>query len=298
MTDDTTAPFARMNGLGNRILVVDMRGRHDRVSPQAAIALAGDAETAFDQIMAVHDPRLNGTDQHILILNADGSEAGACGNGTRCVVSALSAETGKNRFTFETAAGILNAEERDNGQIAVDMGTPRFDWQDIPLSEAFQDTRHIELAVGPADDPIVHSPAVVSMGNPHAVFFVDNDVWSYELEKFGPLVENHPLFPERVNVSLAYIRDKQTIDLRTWERGVGLTEACGSAACAAAVSGVRRHRTNRHVTVNLPGGPLDLLWREDDHVIMTGPTEWEWSGRMNPLTGAFTREAETEAENA
>lgn len=292
MTDDTTVPFARMNGLGNRILVVDMRGRSERVTSQAAISLANDPQTAFDQIMAIHDPRLNGTDQHILILNADGSEAGACGNGTRCVVSALSAETGQSRFTFETAAGILNAEETDSGQIAVDMGAPRFGWRDIPLSEPFQDTRHIELAVGPADDPIVHSPAVVSMGNPHAVFFVDNDVWSYELEKFGPLVENHPLFPERVNVSLAHIRDKQTIDLRTWERGVGLTEACGSAACAAAVSGVRRHRTDRHVTVNLPGGSLDLLWRDDDHIIMTGPAEWEWSGRVNPATGTFTRDTE------
>ncbi|OXT02306.1 diaminopimelate epimerase [Notoacmeibacter marinus] len=292
MTDDTTVPFARMNGLGNRILVVDMRGRSEHVTSQAAISLANNPQTAFDQIMAVHDPRLNGTDQRILILNADGSEAGACGNGTRCVVSALSAETGQSRFTFETAAGILNAEETDGGQIAVDMGVPRFGWQDIPLSEPFQDTRHIELAVGPADDPIVHSPAVVSMGNPHAVFFVDNDVWSYELEKFGPLVENHPLFPERVNVSLAHVRDKQTIDLRTWERGVGLTEACGSAACAAAVSSVRRHRTVRHVTVNLPGGPLDLLWRGDDHVIMTGPAEWEWSGRVNPITGAFMRDRE------
>ncbi len=289
---DTTVPFARMNGLGNRILVVDMRERDDDVLPAAAIALAGHPDTAFDQIMAVHAPSTAGTDQRIRILNADGSEAGACGNGTRCVVGALAAETGQRRFTFETGGGILNAEEREDGLIAVDMGVPRFDWQDVPLSEPFQDTRHIELAVGPADDPIVHSPAVVSMGNPHAVFFVDDDVWAYELDRFGPMVENHPLFPERVNVSLARVRDKQTIDLRTWERGVGLTEACGSAACAAAVSAVRRHRTGRHVTVNVPGGPLDLLWRDDDHVIMTGPAEWEWSGRLDPLTGAFTRDRE------
>ncbi|RLQ89615.1 diaminopimelate epimerase [Notoacmeibacter ruber] len=286
------APFARMNGLGNRILVVDMRGRGDHVSAQAAIALADSRETAFDQIMAIHDPRLGGTDQRIVILNADGSEAGACGNGTRCVVSALSAETDQKQFTFETAGGVISAKEIEGGMIAVDMGVPRFGWQDIPLSEPFQDTRHIELAVGPADDPIVHSPAVVSMGNPHAVFFVDEDVWSYQLEQFGPLVENHPIFPERANVSIAHVRDKTTIDLRTWERGVGLTEACGSAACAAAVSAVRRHRTGRHVTVNLPGGPLDLLWREDDHVIMTGATEWEWSGMLNPATGTFRRDQE------
>ncbi|RUR04457.1 diaminopimelate epimerase, partial [Brucella abortus] len=270
----TKAAFARMNGLGNQIIVADMRGRADSITSAAAIRLASDSETAFDQIMAIHDPRTPGTDYYIAIINCDGTQAQACGNGTRCVVQALAAETGRHAFTFETRAGILTATEHDDGLISVDMGTPRFDWQDIPLAQAVADTRKIELQVGPADAPVLHSPSIASMGNPHAVFWVDKDVWSYELDKFGPLLENHPIFPERANISIAHVTSSDTIDLRTWERGAGLTRACGSAACAAAVSAARTGRTGRKVTVNVPGGPLLIEWRDDDHVMMTGPAEW------------------------
>ncbi|ASY58568.1 Diaminopimelate epimerase [Sinorhizobium sp. CCBAU 05631] len=291
--------FARMNGLGNKILVVDMRGRKDRVTPAAAIALNADPATEFDQIMAIHDPRAAGTDAWIDIVNSDGSMAQACGNGTRCVVQALSAETGKKAFLFHTVAGLLEAKEHDGGLISVDMGAPRFGWSEIPLAEEFHDTRRIELQIGPIDDPVLHSPSVASMGNPHAIFWVENDVWSYELERFGPLLENHPIFPERANISIARVRSREEMDLRTWERGAGLTLACGSAACAAAVSGARTGRTDRTVTVNVPGGPLKIEWRErDDHVIMTGPAEWEWSGRLDPATGAFERDAASGANGA
>ncbi|NRP69332.1 Diaminopimelate epimerase [Ensifer psoraleae] len=283
--------FARMNGLGNKILVVDMRGRKDRVTPEAAIALNADPATEFDQIMAIHDPKAAGTDAWIEIINSDGSMAQACGNGTRCVVQALAAETGKKAFLFHTVAGLLEAKEHDDGTISVDMGSPRFGWNEIPLSEEFHDTRRIELQIGPIDDPVLHSPSVASMGNPHAIFWVENDVWSYELDRFGPLLENHPMFPERANISIARVRSPQEMDLRTWERGAGLTLACGSAACAAAVSGARTGRTERTVTVNVPGGPLLIEWRErDDHVIMTGPAQWEWSGTVDPVTGAFQRD--------
>ena len=284
--------FARMNGLGNKILVVDMRGRRDRVTPGAAIALNADPATEFDQIMAIHDPKAAGTDAWIDIVNSDGSMAQACGNGTRCVVQALAAETGKKAFLFHTVAGLLEAKEREDGTISVDMGTPRFGWNEIPLAEEFHDTSRIELQIGPIDDPVLHSPSVASIGNPHAIFWVENDVWSYELDRFGPLLENHPIFPERANISIARVRSRREMDLRTWERGAGLTLACGSAACAAAVSGARTGRTERTVTVNVPGGPLAIEWRErDDHVIMTGPAEWEWSGRLDPATGAFERDA-------
>jgi diaminopimelate epimerase len=284
--------FARMNGLGNKILVVDMRGRRDRVTPGAAIALNADPATEFDQIMAIHDPKAAGTDAWIDIVNSDGSMAQACGNGTRCVVQALAAETGKKAFLFHTVAGLLEAREHEDGTISVDMGTPRFGWNEIPLAEEFHDTSRIELQIGPIDDPVLHSPSVASMGNPHAIFWVENDVWSYELDRFGPLLENHPIFPERANISIARVRSRREMDLRTWERGAGLTLACGSAACAAAVSGARTGRTERTVTVNVPGGPLAIEWRErDDHVIMTGPAEWEWSGRLDPATGAFERDA-------
>ena len=291
----SAAPFAKMNGLGNDIIVADMRGRADRVTPAAAIALNADPATKFDQIMAIHDPRTPGTANYIEILNSDGSLAQACGNGMRCVVQALSAETGEKRFTFETVAGILNAEEHADGLISVDMGVPRFGWQDIPLAEEFRDTRMIELQIGPIDAPVLHSPSAVSMGNPHVVFWVDRDVWSYELDRFGPMLENHPLFPERANITIARVNSRDALTMRTWERGAGLTKACGSAACAAAVSAARTGRTGRRLTVTVPGGDLAIEWRADDHVIMTGPAEWEFAGSFDPATGAWARDTESAA---
>jgi diaminopimelate epimerase len=290
-------PFAKMNGIGNEIIVADMRGRAGRIIPAAAVALAADRATRFDQIMAVHDARTAGTDNYIEIINADGSPAQACGNGTRCVVAALAAETGRRVFTFETVAGLLAATEHEDGSISVDLGRPRFGWADIPLAEEFRDTRAIELQIGPIDAPALHSPSVVSMGNPHAVFWVDEDVWSYDLEKFGPLLENHPIFPERANITIAHVDSRDALTIRTWERGAGLTLACGSAACAAAVSAARTGRTGRSVTVTAPsGGRLVIDWRADDHVIMTGPAEWEFSGRLDPETGAWERDIEGAAE--
>jgi len=289
------AQFAKMNGLGNEIIVADMRGRADRVTPAAAIALNADPATKFDQIMAIHDPRTPGTENYVAIINSDGSQAQACGNGMRCVTQALAAETGRKSFVFETMAGVLTAEEHADGLLSVDMGKPRVGWREIPLAEEFRDTRMIELQIGPIDAPILHSPSVVSMGNPHAIFWVERDVWSYELEKFGPLLENHPIFPERANISIAQVTARDAITLRTWERGAGLTRACGSAACAAAVCGARTRRTERKVTVTVPGGPLLIEWREDDHVLMTGPAEWEFSGAFDPETGAWTRETESAA---
>jgi len=286
------AQFAKMNGLGNAIIVADMRGRTDRVGPAAARALAADPATHFDQIMAIHDPRLDGTENYVEIINSDGSMAQACGNGMRCVVQALAAETGRRSFTFETVAGVLTAEEHENGLISVDMGRPRFGWRDIPLAEEFHDTRRIELQVGPVDKPVLHSPSVASMGNPHAIFWVEDDPYSYDLERFGPMLENHPIFPERANITIARVDSPEELTMRTWERGAGLTLACGSAACATAVSAARTGRTGRYVKANLPGGPLEILWREDDHVIMTGPAEWEFSGRFDPATGAWERETE------
>jgi diaminopimelate epimerase len=297
----TTVEFAKMNGLGNKILVVDMRGRPDAVTPAAAIALNADPATQFDQIMAIHDPKAEGTDAWIDILNSDGSKAQACGNGTRCVVQALAAETGKKAFTFQTVAGILNAVEQADGTISVDMGKPVFEWDKIPLAEEFYDTSRIELQIGPIDNPVLHSPSVASMGNPHAIFWVDKDVMSFDLGRFGPLLENHPMFPEKANITLAEVTSPSSITTRTWERGAGLTLACGSAACATAVSAARTGRTGRDVTIKVASSPnagsLSIEWRErDDHVIMTGPAEWEWSGMVDPKTGSWARDAEQGAE--
>ena len=291
----SAAPFAKMNGLGNEIIVADMRGRADRVTPAAAVALNADPATSFDQIMAIHDARTPGTANYVEIVNSDGSMAQACGNGMRCVVQALAAETGQKLFTFETVAGILNAEEHADGTISVDMGMPRFRWDEIPLAEEFRDTRAIELQIGPIDAPVLHSPSVASMGNPHAVFWVDRDVWSYDLDRFGPLLENHPIFPERANISIVQVVSRDELIMRTWERGAGLTRACGSAACAAAVSAARTGRTERSVRITQPGGSLRVEWRDDDHVVMTGPAEWEFSGSFDPATGAWQRDREAVA---
>jgi diaminopimelate epimerase len=192
-------------------------------------------------------------------------------------------QTGQTAVTFETRAGLLNCWQGPSPNLyTVDMGPPKFGWKDIPLAEEFRDTRYIELQVGPIDAPVLHSPSVVNMGNPHAIFWVD-DVNAYDLARFGPLLENHPIFPERANITLAHITGRDHIVMRTWERGAGLTKACGSAACATAVAAARLRRTNRSVTMTLPGGDLSIEWREsDDHVLMTGPATFEYEGRFDP----------------
>ncbi len=280
-------PFVKMNGIGNEIVVVDMRDQPQAITADDARAANRKDGAPYDQLMLIYPPRLDGTDAMIRIYNNDGSEAGACGNGMRCVASIIAKQTGRERLTFQTAAGILPAWKNPDGQFTVDMGKPRFGWQDIPLAEEFADTRAIELQIGPIDQPILHSPSVVNMGNPHAIFWVD-DVNAYDLSKIGPLLENHPIFPERANITLCSVKARDHIVIRTWERGAGLTKACGSAACAAAVAAARLKRAGRKVKVTLPGGELTIEWREkDDHVLMTGPVEYEYEGRFDP--GLFAR---------
>jgi diaminopimelate epimerase len=274
--------FAKMNGIGNEIVVVDLRDKSAAVSAAEARAVASPAGVHYDQLMVLQPPRLAGTEAFIRIYNNDGSEAAACGNGMRCVARRLFEATGQTAATFETKAGLLNCWQGADGLYTVDMGPPKFGWKDIPLAEEFRDTRYIELQVGPIDAPLLHSPSVVSMGNPHAVFWVD-DVNAYDLGRFGPLLENHPIFPERANITLAHIVDRDHITIRTWERGAGLTKACGSAACAAAVAAARLKRANRTVRISLPGGELAIEWREgDDHVLMTGTAAFEFEGRFDP----------------
>ncbi|MEE9313618.1 MAG: diaminopimelate epimerase [Rhizobiaceae bacterium] len=282
--------FSKMNGIGNEIIVADMRGRGDSISPAAAVALGADPKTRFDQLMAVHSPLAQnpiGKDARIEIFNVDGSQAGACGNGTRCVVQWLAGETGKNQFSFEVQGKPLAALLLDDGRISVNMGVPRFEWDQIPLSEEFADTRGIELEVGPFGAPILHTPSVVNVGNPHVIFWADKDVDSYGLDKFGSMIEYHMLFPEQVNVSVAQITGKDEMAIRTWERGVGITKACGSAACAAAVSAARLEKTGRKVKVMPLGGVLEIEWRDDNAIIMTGEAEHEFSGLMDPATGEW-----------
>jgi diaminopimelate epimerase len=269
--------FVMMNGLGNEIVVVDLRRAPQSIV--AAEARAAAQQEPYDQLMALY-PARGGADAAIRIYNNDGSEAGACGNGMRCVAALVSAETGQAELKFETAAGIIVCKRADNGLFTVDMGRPRLRWDEIPLAEEFADTRTIELEIGPRGAPVLHSPSVVSMGNPHAIFWVD-DPAAFDLARLGPLLENHPMFPERANITLAATPTRDHIVIRTWERGAGLTQACGTAACAAAVAAARLNRTGRKVTVTLPGGDLAIEWRDsDDHVVMTGPVAFEHKGRF------------------
>lgn len=277
MTGAPSLPFVKMNGLGNEIVVVDLRGSSKVFTAAEVAAIAAERTSRFDQMMVLHTPTTAGTESFVRIYNTDGSEAGACGNGMRCVGWFLAKDLGRNRFKVETRAGVLDAVVRDPTSITVDMGEPRFDWQDIPLAEEFRDTRAIELQVGPIDDPVLHSPSVVNVGNPHAIFWVD-DVDAFDLARFGPLLENHPVFPERANISLAHVTSPRSIRIRTWERGAGLTQACGSAACATAVSAARKRLTERTVDVTLPGGTLSVEWAANNRILMTGPVEFEYEG--------------------
>ena len=260
-----------------------MRAAPAAISEADARAAASPQGAPYDQMMALYPSRTPGTDAYVRIYNSDGSAAGACGNGTRCIAELMFRETGKEALTFETPAGLLNVWKGAQPLVStVDMGRPRFAWNEIPLAEEFADTRCIELQIGPIDDPILHSPSALSMGNPHAVFWV-KDVNAYDLSKIGPLLENHLIFPERANISLCAVQSREHIIVRTWERGAGLTKACGSAACAAAVAAARLRKADRKVTVTLPGGDLLVEWRErNDHVLMTGPVAFEFEGRFDP----------------
>ncbi len=273
-------PFRKMNGLGNEIVIVDLRGSNAVLDGADARAIAAMPGADFDQLMVLRDARAEGVDAFLEIYNRDGSVSGACGNGMRCVAWALAGETGRRAFKLQTAAGLLEANVQSIDRITVDMGEPRFRWNEIPLAEPFHDTRRIELQIGPIDAPLLHSPSVVNVGNPHAIFWVD-DADAYDLASIGPLLEHHPLFPERANISLAQVLSPSALKLKTWERGAGLTRACGSAACAAAVTAARKGLTGRKVTVALPGGELVIEWTPANRILMTGPVAFEHEGRLD-----------------
>jgi diaminopimelate epimerase len=266
-------PFFKMNGLGNEIIVLDLRGSTLGVSPEEARAIHRAPGLGYDQLMVLHDALTPGTEAYVRILNNDGSESGACGNGTRCVAWVLMRDDSRNVIFVETVRGVLECRRETALSFTVDMGEPRLAPHDIPLHDDVADTRRILLDF---DVAALRAPAVANMGNPHAVFFVD-DVEAHELARNGPRLENHPMFPERANISLAQVVGRDHIRLKVWERGVGLTQACGSAACAAVVCASRLDLADRRARVTLPGGDLFVDWRESDgHVLMTGPVELEF----------------------
>ncbi len=276
------ASFIKMHGLGNDFVIVDLRQQSLAVSP-ALIRGITDRHRGVggDMLITLTAPRNPGAAIFMGIYNADGSEVDACGNANRCVARLLMEETSKRQVTIETNAGLLNCWAADGGLITVDMGAPKFEWQDIPLEERM-DTRGIDIKLGPIDNPVLAFPSAVNVGNPHCIFFVA-DVAAHDPGRIGPLVENHMLFPQRANVSFAQIRARNDIRLRVWERGVGITQACGTAACATVAAAARKGKNlaDRKARVELDGGFLDIEWRENyDHIYMTGPAAYSFHGTL------------------
>jgi diaminopimelate epimerase len=270
-------PFRKMHGLGNDFVVLDARGRSDlRLTPASAAALA-DRHTGVgcDQVIVLEPVgAADGADVFMRIRNPDGSEAGACGNATRCVAQLVASETGRPRVIVRTVSGDLPAEALPDGSWRVDMGPARLGWRDVPLAREM-DTLHLPISRGPIGDP-----AACSMGNPHATFFLP-DLSRLRLDTFGASLERDPLFPERANIGFAQVLAPDHIRLLVWERGAGATRACGSAACAALVNAHRRGFTGRRAAVTLPGGELLIEWREaDGHVLMTGPVATAFTGEV------------------
>lgn len=258
--------FVKMHGLGNDFAIFDGRKGQPIFWPAEKIRALGDRNTGvgFDQMVIIDPPKSPEAEVFMRIFNADGGEVGACGNATRCVGHLLMQETGKDMAVMQTVAGLLKAARAPKNAVTVDMGPARLKWQEIPLNNE-EDTLSMNLTIG-----VLKNPVAVNVGNPHAVFFLQT-LDDLPLEKLGPLVETHHMFPERTNVEAVEVLNRQRIRMQVWERGVGITRACGTGACAAVVAAVRRNLTDREVTVELAGGLLDINWREGDgHVLMTG----------------------------
>ncbi|MDP6390146.1 MAG: diaminopimelate epimerase [Alphaproteobacteria bacterium] len=268
-------PFTKMHGCGNDFVVIDAR-EAPVVLDEGALSAMADRRRGVgcDQIVIVEPARNGAADVYFRFHNADGSAAGACGNGTRCVAATLMAETGTDRIAIETVAGLLAATLRPDGLVAVDMGSAMLDWREIPLAEEM-DTLHLDVTVGPLGDPVA-----VGMGNPHCVFFVA-DAEAIALDELGPRIETHALFPERTNVEVATVLAPDRIRLRVWERGAGLTQACGSGACAVLVASHRRDLTGRAAEIEVDGGVLGVEWRDDNHVVLTGPVATSFTGELD-----------------
>lgn len=265
--------YFKMNGCGNDFVIIDARSRGALPLSQAQARALADRKSGVgcDQVIAV-ERSIRG-DAYMRIWNADGQEVSACGNATRCVADAVMREKGTDHAVVETVAGLLDAVRVPDGRIQVDMGPARLDWREIPLRDAC-DTAHVNLSLGPLADPVA-----VNMGNPHAVFFVP-DATAIDLAKYGPQLERHPIFPQRANIEIAQVLSPERIRLRVWERGAGITLACGSGACATLVAAARRGLTGRRAFVVVDGGELEIEWLADGHVTMTGPVATAFSGEV------------------
>jgi diaminopimelate epimerase len=265
-------PFLKMNGAGNDFVVVEARSQPFAPKPAQVRAIADRAgPSGCDQLIAIAPS--DKADAFMRIWNSSGGQVDACGNATRCVGWLLLEEAHKDQVVIETNAGMIGVERAGDLRVRLDMGPPQLEWFQIPLSRPM-DTVSLDLFA----EPDLAMPGAVNMGNPHVVYFV-NDVENFPVEDTGSKLEFNALFPEQVNVGFAEIKSKSRMRLRVWERGAGLTKACGTGACAAVVAAARRGLTDRKVAVEMDGGELLIEWRESDgHVLMTGPVAFEFSG--------------------
>ena len=281
MEQTTAFPFRKMNGLGNDFVVLDGRAHSVMMDEVRAGAIA-DRQTGIgcDQVIVLEKSDI--ADVRMRIWNNGGGEVESCGNAARCIADLLFDEKNSNAATIDTVGGFLLARKAGDKLVTVDNGVPKFGWQDIPLAEEFTDTRRIELQVGPIEAPLIHAPSVVNVGNPHCIFWVKNlDV--VDLAKIGPMLEHHRLFPQAANITLARVDARDHVTIKVWERGAGLTKACGTAACAVMAAGARMNLIDRKARITLPGGDLFMEWRaSDDHVLMTGPVAYEFEGVLPP----------------
>lgn len=273
-------PFTKMHGIGNDCVVIDARTEPYALEADQ-IRLIADRRRGVgcDQLVMIEPPRNGHAAGFLRFYNSDGSEAQACGNATRCIVSRLMLEADRDEIAVETVAGLLPAHIDERGYVAVDMGKAQLDWADIPLSRNM-DTLHLDLTAGPFTDPVA-----VGIGNPHCIFFVD-DADDVDPAEFGPAIEHDPLFPERTNVEFVSVQNRERVRMRVWERGAGITQACGSGACAVAVAAARRDLTERRIEVVLDGGSLFIDWRADNHVVMSGPVALSFTGTLDDIGGA------------
>ena len=272
----TKTPFLKMHGTGNDFVVLDARKHAVALNKEAIVKICDRHFGIGCDTLVVLEPSKT-ADVAVKFYNGDGSLSSTCGNASRCVADLVMRESGANAATIETIAGVLNATKTDDGAITVNMGTPKWDWRDVPLAES-RNTLHLGLEEG-----LLFDPVAVSMGNPHAIFFV-RDLVHIKMADWGPKLEHNKLFPERANISAVQIISPTHLKMVVWERGVGLTMACGSGACAALVAAVRRGLSERKVTIELPGGSLTVEWQADasgethGQVLMSGAVAHVFEG--------------------
>ncbi len=267
-------PFLKMHGLGNDFVILDGRAKPLDLSVERRRTIAHrQLGVGCDQLIVLEPPSEREADVFMRIYNPDGSEAGACGNATRCVASLVMDERKTDQVMVQTISGLLDSQKAGKGLISVDMGPARLDWREIPVRDAC-DTNHLPVGLGPLQDPVG-----TNMGNPHATFFVA-DLDAIPLAELGPKLERDRFFPERANIGVAQIVGKDRLRLKVWERGTGLTLACGSGACAAGVAAARRGLTGRKVEIVVEHGVLGIEWMRDGNVTMTGGFELSYRGEL------------------